>query len=1237
MSKVTQGTTLVDALIHSFLFGFVVSQALKYGSDYGRDSWKKRALVGIVVAFSVGQTILQYYKAWYILIDAHPTWGTSGLTWLDFTLNGVICSICQGFYIRRCWKLTQRNPWVLYPLATIHALAAIAWIGLVISMQLRYSATSDSAAMALSEISKVSFATWTLGSLVLDSAAAFTITHRLYTSRAGNKGSDSVVKDVIAVTWEAAILPAGCMFIAVVLYNQPNPRNLPVLLFALICGKLYAIGLLRTLNARDKLRARMKSQDLGRVSLGGWDWASASIMPPIERQPSFVSPNATLVQSTQMDTSCKRSISSPAGGWADLEKSSAASTSAMILPAAAEKRLLEKGEDGLPQHNVAAVQRQQRRSKRVLMHLKLFTVVLTCLLIYTATKRPPHKPFDAQRVRPRLSLEEREQIFLSVPNNESALEASRAYATHPHLAGAPEDFEDAKVILELFQTEFGIHAPHDEPIFPAGTRASQLSTRLLTSKLGPRHPTAWIDVYYPVMNTPLDRSLEILGDDGEVEWAADLVEDGDPADPEAAKYRDAVPTWHGLSKDGEATGQVIFAEYGRQEDYKALVKKGVDFTGKIVLTRYGGIFRGLKIKGAQELGAAAVLIYDDPRDDGYVTAENGYEVYPAGPARNPSSVQRGSVQYLSAYPGDPTTPGYPAYEDAERTEGENIPKIPSLPISYNNAKKLIEEIGEIYVEDDGVKSLSGKASEKKIKLVNHVDTKVTPIWNTMAAIPGHSRDEVVIIGCHRDAWVMGAADPTSGTVSLHEVIKGFGELYRQGWRPLRTLLFASWDAEEYGLIGSTEYGEDFADWLAKYAVAYINVDVSVAGSKWRASGSPSLAHLITKTAKDVEYNGSSLWDARKAVGPYGGPEELLAPEFVAATKENKLKASKTEIGPLGSGSDYTVFLQRLGIAATDQGFGNADGTDAPYHYHSIYDSQRWQELYADPGFHRHVAVAKHLGLLTLRIVDSIALPLNVTQYAYQLDDYLETVRALLPTSQVSADLKEFAELGAAIAKLQEASAALDKEKYEAEKAFLEALKKLPPFPPQSKCAKKRNSFLGKAAMWVKSVFGVPPPDVEAERDWVAWVYRQMEKFDEQGEQVHHHEHKEEQVDGKPEHHPHPHHEHDHHREHHHHDDQHHPKLPHFPLREFLKAARRVQVANHKVRSFERGFISEEGIPEREWYRHLGVAPGKWLGYGATTFPALTEAITFEEDEDRAAYEAARLTQKLLELADDIAV
>lgn len=326
MSKSAHGTNLVDALIHSFLFGFVVSQALKYSSDYGVDSWKKRALVGTVVAFSVGQTVLQYYKAWYVLIDMN-SWSSSGLTWLDFTLNGIICSICQGFYLRRCWKLTRRSPWVLYPLATILALAAAAWICLVVSMQLLLQdvASSDAVERSLSEWSTVAFSMWTLSSLVLDSASVVIITQRLYSSRVGNAGSDSVVKDVIAVTWEAAFLPAACMFIAVVLYNQTSARHLPVLLFALICGPLYAIGLLRTLNSRERLRARMKGQDLGRVSLGGWDWAGTSIMPPLERPPSFVSPNTTA-----HDTSCRRSISSPASGWQSLDRSSAASSTTLI-------------------------------------------------------------------------------------------------------------------------------------------------------------------------------------------------------------------------------------------------------------------------------------------------------------------------------------------------------------------------------------------------------------------------------------------------------------------------------------------------------------------------------------------------------------------------------------------------------------------------------------------------------------------------------------------------------------------------------------------------------------------------------------------------------------------------------------------------------------------------------------------------------------------------------------------
>ncbi|KAL0562737.1 Vacuolar protein sorting-associated protein 70, partial [Marasmius crinis-equi] len=229
----------------------------------------------------------------------------------------------------------------------------------------------------------------------------------------------------------------------------------------------------------------------------------------------------------------------------------------------------------------------------------------------------------------------------------------------------------------------------------------------------------------------------------------------------------------------------------------------------------------------------------------------------------------------------------------------------------------------------------------------------------MAAIPGHIKDEVVIVGCHRDAWVLGAADPVSGTASLLEMVRGFGELLRQGWKPLRTILIASWDAEEHGLIGSIEYGEDFAEWIGQHAVAYVNVDVSSSGSQWTALGSPSIAHLVKRTAQDVPHpnaEGRSLWDARKDDGPFVGlnGSARVDLEFIHdhECKKAESLASSTGVGPLGSGSDYTVFLQRLGVASTDQAFVQTPH-DAPYHDHSIYDTIRWQDEYADPGYKKH--------------------------------------------------------------------------------------------------------------------------------------------------------------------------------------------------------------------------------------------------------------------------------------------
>ncbi|KAM6496046.1 Zn-dependent exopeptidase [Amanita muscaria] len=833
------------------------------------------------------------------------------------------------------------------------------------------------------------------------------------------------------------------------------------------------------------------------------------------------------------------------------------------------------------------------RKRRSLKSLVRCVVVLTVLGGYLTFYR-----YHKYGKLPHPSLKEREKVFLSVPNPESALAVSREYATHPHLAGSDTDFEDAKTILSLFQREFGIEPPSTAPIFPAGSSESRNATLLLTTKDAPTSPTAWVDIYYPVLNTALERSLDILSAEGQVLWSANVEEDGDPLDKEAHRYKDAVPAWHGLSTDGDVTGQLVYANYGKKEDYDYLDSIGVNLTGKVVLTRYGEIFRGLKIKGAEERGAVGVLIYSDPRDDGFVTSSNGYTSYPHGPARNPNAVQRGSVQYLSKYPGDPTTPGYPAYKDAERQAASNIPNIPSLPISWSNAQRLLKEIGEIHqLEENGMRLLSGQVSENKVRLVNHVDTKVTPIWNTMAAIPGHIKDEVVIIGNHRDAWVMGAADPTSGTVSLHEIIKGFGTLLRTGWKPLRTVVFASWDGEEYGLIGSTEWGEDFASWIPGHVVTYLNIDVSVSGSRFNLGGSPSLAHLMRQSALDVPHPtqaGKTLWDAKDDEGPFTMGHEVDQEFMVSYEKaEAARRASETGVLPLGSGSDYTVFLQRLGVASTDEGFGFTN-TDAIYHYHSIYDSQYWQEIFGDPGFHRHVAVAQHLGLVGLRVIDSIILPLNTTQYALELDQYLDKVEEL---SQDLPIVTDFGSLRKSIKDLQAASFKLDGEKVAAEKLLRKLLHKLLKKQRSHRCTKLVNR--------VKNLLNISPDrrDTEApSTDIIDHVWGRIYSdilATQDGD-----------IDFPP-----------------------HGRPPHW--QEFIKAVKRVREVNKRLIAFERGFISEDGIKDREWYRHLGVAPGKWLGYGATTLPGLTESLTIEKNGTLAQYEADRLIQLLDELSRTI--
>ncbi|KAJ6515617.1 hypothetical protein C8R45DRAFT_957123 [Mycena sanguinolenta] len=805
----------------------------------------------------------------------------------------------------------------------------------------------------------------------------------------------------------------------------------------------------------------------------------------------------------------------------------------------------------------------------------------------------PHHPHHPKKGR-FIWGKKAEELYLSVPDEESALAASRLFATKPHLAGSEGDLKTAKDWLNLLQTELGIKSPEVEPIFAAGSSESRSATNSIPHT---KHPRAWIDVYYPVMNTPLARHLEVVNKDGEVVWKADLEEVADDTDPEAGEHYLDVPTFHGLSASGDVQGKLVYANYGMKEDYDALVAKGVNLTGAIVICRYGGIFRGLKVKGAQELGAAGVLIYSDLRDDGAVTEANGYPAYPDGPARNVNSVQRGSVQFLSVYPGDPTTPGYPSYENSTRTAGDNIPKIPSLPISAANAAKLFKLVEE-------------KGSE--VHLVNNVDTKVTPIWNTMGVIPGFIADEVIVLGNHRDAWVMGAADPSSGSASVNEVIRGLGALLKRGWKPLRTILIASWDAEEYGLIGSTEWVEDFPEFIDKHVATYLNLDSSVSGSRFHSAASPSLSHFLRQAALDIPHPtspGRTLWDARFDTGPYAS--DTVDSESLGAAHTVNAVADDLGVSPLGSGSDYTAFLQMIGVASSDAGFAGSTG-DAVYHYHSVFDSQRWQELYADKGFHRHVAVAKHIGLELVRLSSAVVLPLNTTHYAYELENYLNGVETMALDSAVSVDL---APLRKSIIALQTASHSLDFEKHGAEKELHKIIHKF------MKRHRRLRRKLRKAWCRLRKVFGRECSQKFTEHGCGGDSEESPSKFrvgrlpaflDEQdgldydvllGLALH------SGSFGIP--------------------------SRHFPLTKLKKVVRRIRTVNQKLVSFEKGFISKDGIPDREWYKHLAIAPGKWLGYGATPLPALQEAIKFEKNATLAQYEVGRLTELIDKLADNI--
>jgi N-acetylated-alpha-linked acidic dipeptidase len=490
-----------------------------------------------------------------------------------------------------------------------------------------------------------------------------------------------------------------------------------------------------------------------------------------------------------------------------------------------------------------------------------------------------------------------------------------------------------------------------------------------------------VETYQVLFPTPRVRRLEMLAP---TRFTAALEEPALSEDRTSDQKDEQLPSYNAYSIDGDVTGELVYVNYGVPGDYDELERRGIDVAGKIVIARYGGSWRGIKPKVAAEHGAIGCLIYSDPRDDGYARGD----VYPDGPYRMADGAQRGSVADMPLFPGDPLTPHVGATEAAARLDLDEAPtltKIPVLPISYADAEPLLAALGGPVAPGNWRGGLPltyhlgpGPA---QVHLEVAFNWDLEPAYNVIARLEGRERaDQWVLRGNHHDAWVNGAADPISGLVALMAEAKAIGALARTGWRPRRTIVFAAWDAEEPGLIGSTEWGEHHADELRERAVAYINTDGNGRGFL-NMSGSHTLQRFINEVARDVTdpQTGVSVFDRRHARRLANG-----ATDDLAATEDHRINA-------LGSGSDYTPFLQHLGIASLNLGFGGESGGGS---YHSIFDSFDHYTRFIDPTFEYGIALAQTAGRAVLRLADAELLPWDFTAFEATVTRYADEVIAL---------------------------------------------------------------------------------------------------------------------------------------------------------------------------------------------------------------------------------------------------
>jgi N-acetylated-alpha-linked acidic dipeptidase len=551
-----------------------------------------------------------------------------------------------------------------------------------------------------------------------------------------------------------------------------------------------------------------------------------------------------------------------------------------------------------------------------------------------------------------------EEKMRAIPSTDNLRSYMQRLSARPHNVGSPYDKDNAEWIAAKFK-EFGFDTHIEQ-----------------------------FDVLFP---TPKERAVELV--EGGPKFIAKLQEPALQQDPTSSQQSEQLPTYNAYSIDGDVTAALIYVNYGIPEDYEQLDRLGISVKGKIVIARYLHSWRGIKPKVAAEHGAIGCLIYSDPHEDGFVQGET----FPSGPYRPPDGVQRGSVADMPYYPGDPLTPGVGATKEAKRLKIEEAPtitKIPVLPISYADAQPLLASLGGPVAPEGWRGGLAityhiGPGPGKvHLKVKSNWDSK--PIYDVVGKIQGFTfPDEWVIRGNHHDAWVNGAEDPVSGQAALIEEARAFGELVKSGWKPKRTIIYCAWDGEEPGLLGSTEWAEEHYDDLRRHGVAYINSDTNGRGYL-EIQGSHTLEKFSNDIARDISDPETKLSAWKR--------DQLhdIARATSAEQREEIRNRADLRISALGSGSDYTAFLQHNGVASLNIGFGGEDGGGI---YHSVYDDFYWFTHFSDTDFVYGRALAQTGGTAVMRLADADLLPFEFLDFADTVQTYLRELKTLSQKTQ----------------------------------------------------------------------------------------------------------------------------------------------------------------------------------------------------------------------------------------------